>query len=151
MWPLVFAVIYMILRYYWLCHLIGIWYFHFVFSKSALRYFSLNITGKDIFEAFYKKDLAKRLLLGKSASVDAEKSMLSKLKQGIYLGIFSVYCSHFGVSWICMENHDFISVYHFVLHICFLSTFRATTNMIIQICAYILQLSHLCDPTGEIF
>lgn len=39
-------------------------------------------TGKDVFEAFYKKDLAKRLLVGKSASVDAEKSMLSKLKQG---------------------------------------------------------------------
>ncbi|XP_077746588.1 cullin-4B-like isoform X4 [Canis aureus] len=37
--------------------------------------------GKDVFEAFYKKDLARRLLLGKSASVDAEKSMLSKLKQ----------------------------------------------------------------------
>uniref|UniRef100_A0A8C1WZ27 Cullin 4A n=1 Tax=Cyprinus carpio TaxID=7962 RepID=A0A8C1WZ27_CYPCA len=36
--------------------------------------------GKDVFEAFYKKDLAKRLLVGKSASVDAEKSMLSKLK-----------------------------------------------------------------------
>lgn len=40
------------------------------------------IPGKDVFEAFYKKDLAKRLLVGKSASVDAEKSMLSKLKQG---------------------------------------------------------------------
>lgn len=39
------------------------------------------IYGKDIFEAFYKKDLAKRLLLGKSASIDAEKSMLFKLKQ----------------------------------------------------------------------
>uniref|UniRef100_A0A0N5A7K2 Cullin-4 n=1 Tax=Syphacia muris TaxID=451379 RepID=A0A0N5A7K2_9BILA len=38
------------------------------------------IQGKDVFEAFYKKDLAKRLLLGRSASVDAEKSMLSKLK-----------------------------------------------------------------------
>jgi len=35
-----------------------------------------------VFEAFYKKDLAKRLLVGKSASVDAEKSMLSKLKHG---------------------------------------------------------------------
>ena len=33
-----------------------------------------------MFEAFYKKDLAKRLLVGKSASVDSEKSMLSKLK-----------------------------------------------------------------------
>ncbi|EDO35660.1 predicted protein [Nematostella vectensis] len=39
------------------------------------------IHGKDVYEAFYKKDLAKRLLVGKSASVDAEKSMLSKLKQ----------------------------------------------------------------------
>ena len=38
------------------------------------------IHGKDVFEAFYKKDLAKRLLVGKSASVDCEKSMLSKLK-----------------------------------------------------------------------
>ena len=35
-----------------------------------------------MFEAFYKKDLAKRLLVGKSASFDAEKSMLLKLKQG---------------------------------------------------------------------
>lgn len=45
----------------------------------------LSLTGKDVFEAFYKKDLAKRLLVGKSASVDAEKSMLSKLKHGKYL------------------------------------------------------------------
>jgi len=39
------------------------------------------IQGKDVFEAFYKKDLAKRLLMSKSASIDSEKSMLSKLKQ----------------------------------------------------------------------
>ena len=38
------------------------------------------IQGKDVFEAFYKKDLAKRLQLGKSASIDAEKSMIGKLK-----------------------------------------------------------------------
>uniref|UniRef100_A0A6B2KYG7 Cullin-4 n=1 Tax=Arcella intermedia TaxID=1963864 RepID=A0A6B2KYG7_9EUKA len=38
------------------------------------------INGKDVFEAFYKKDLAKRLLLGKSTSVDGEKAMISKLK-----------------------------------------------------------------------
>jgi cullin-4 len=38
------------------------------------------ISGKDVFEAFYKKDLAKRLLLGKSSSIDAEKSTISKLK-----------------------------------------------------------------------
>jgi len=39
------------------------------------------IQGKDVFEAFYKKRLAKRLLLGKSSSPDAEKAMISKLKQ----------------------------------------------------------------------
>ena len=41
------------------------------------------VHGKDVFEAFYKKDLAKRLLLGKSASADAERSMLAKLKNGM--------------------------------------------------------------------
>ncbi|KAJ1401736.1 hypothetical protein B484DRAFT_305584, partial [Ochromonadaceae sp. CCMP2298] len=35
---------------------------------------------KDIFEAFYKKHLAKRLLLAKSASYEQEKGMLSRLK-----------------------------------------------------------------------
>lgn len=48
---------------------------------EALLLLLLLSSGKDVFEAFYKKDLAKRLLVGKSASVDAEKSMLSKLKQ----------------------------------------------------------------------
>ncbi|KAF3903499.1 Cullin-4A [Dactylellina cionopaga] len=38
------------------------------------------IHGKDVFEAFYKKDLARRLLMSRSASADAEKAMLSKLK-----------------------------------------------------------------------
>ncbi|KAL0485346.1 cullin [Acrasis kona] len=38
------------------------------------------INGKDMFEAFYKKDLAKRLLLNRSASTDAEKQMIGKLK-----------------------------------------------------------------------
>ena len=46
-------------------------------SAAHVRWLAV---GKDMFEAFYKKDLAKRLLLGKSASVDAEKLMLSKLK-----------------------------------------------------------------------
>jgi cullin-4 len=39
------------------------------------------IQGKDVFEAFYKKRLAKRLLLGKCASEEAEKAMIAKLKQ----------------------------------------------------------------------
>jgi len=52
--------------------------------------FSMNfLPGKDVFEAFYKKDLAKRLLLSKSASVDAEKLMLSKLKTGTFFFPFS--------------------------------------------------------------
>eukprot|EP01113_Clastostelium_recurvatum_P018521 TRINITY_DN2182_c0_g1_i3.p1 TRINITY_DN2182_c0_g1~~TRINITY_DN2182_c0_g1_i3.p1 ORF type:complete len:747 (-),score=180.70 TRINITY_DN2182_c0_g1_i3:32-2041(-) len=38
------------------------------------------IQGKDVFEAFYKKDLAKRLLLGKSSSIDTEKSMITRIK-----------------------------------------------------------------------
>ncbi|KAL5115512.1 hypothetical protein ACEQ8H_006575 [Pleosporales sp. CAS-2024a] len=38
------------------------------------------VHGKAVFEAFYKKDLARRLLMGRSASADAERSMLSKLK-----------------------------------------------------------------------
>ena len=45
-------------------------------TMTLFRY----IDGKDMFEAFYKKDLSKRLLLDKSSSVDAEKSMISKLK-----------------------------------------------------------------------
>lgn len=34
----------------------------------------LYCLDKDIFEAFYKRDLAKRLLLNKSASFDYEKA-----------------------------------------------------------------------------
>ncbi|KAA8494050.1 Cullin-4 [Porphyridium purpureum] len=38
------------------------------------------IQGKDIFEAFFKKDLAKRLLFQKSASLELEKQMISRMK-----------------------------------------------------------------------
>ncbi len=38
------------------------------------------VHSKDVFEAFYKQDLAKRLLSNKSASSDAEKSFISRLK-----------------------------------------------------------------------
>ncbi|KAH8889390.1 Cullin-domain-containing protein [Thozetella sp. PMI_491] len=38
------------------------------------------IEGKDVFEAFYKKDLSRRLLMGRSASQDAEQRTISKLK-----------------------------------------------------------------------
>lgn len=39
-----------------------------------------HLQGKDVFEAFYKKFLAKRLLLGKSSNFENESIMLSKLK-----------------------------------------------------------------------
>ena len=38
------------------------------------------LQAKDVFEAFYRKDLAKRLLLGRSASSDAEKEVVRRLK-----------------------------------------------------------------------
>jgi len=40
------------------------------------------VHGKAVFEAFYKNDLARRLLMGRSASDEAEKSMLARLKTG---------------------------------------------------------------------
>lgn len=46
---------------------------------KALELFRF-IEGKSVFEAFYKQDLARRLLMGRSASADAERSMLAKLK-----------------------------------------------------------------------
>ena len=68
-------------------HYIEYWSLSFCLSSflkntniNLIIIFSRFIHGKDVFEAFYKKDLAKRLLVGKSASVDSEKSMLSKLK-----------------------------------------------------------------------
>jgi cullin-4 len=41
------------------------------------------VHGKAVFEAFYKNDLARRLLMKRSASDDAEKSMLARLKNGL--------------------------------------------------------------------
>lgn len=41
-----------------------------------LRY----LQDKDIFETYYKKHLCKRLLMGRSLSIDAEKQMISKMK-----------------------------------------------------------------------
>jgi cullin 4 len=38
------------------------------------------LQGKDMFEAFYKKDFAKRLLMSRSVSTDVEKSLIGKLK-----------------------------------------------------------------------
>jgi cullin-4 len=51
-------------------------------SSLALYRFTAD---KDVFRAFYHRFLAKRLLLGRSASDDAEKAMLKKLKEGTSL------------------------------------------------------------------
>jgi nuclear pore complex protein Nup205 len=47
--------------------------------SNALDLFRF-VHGKAVFEAFYKKDLARRLLMGRSASNDAERNMLTRLK-----------------------------------------------------------------------
>jgi len=47
--------------------------------EKVVRLFSY-LSDKDIFAEFYKKQLAKRLLLSRSSSDDAERSMIAKLK-----------------------------------------------------------------------
>jgi cullin-4 len=47
------------------------------------------LSSKDLFEAFYKKDLARRLLLDKSASVDLEKNVLASMKVECGVGFVS--------------------------------------------------------------
>ena len=39
-----------------------------------------HIQSKDVFEAFYRRDLSKRLLSNKSASIDTERTFVTKLK-----------------------------------------------------------------------
>jgi cullin-4 len=46
------------------------------------------IQGKDVFEAFYQKDLARRLLLGKLASLDTEQYLVRLLK--VECGMFGL-------------------------------------------------------------
>jgi cullin 4 len=45
---------------------------------------------KDVFRTFYHRALAKRLLLGRSASDDDEKMMLKKLKERAFLRSFTI-------------------------------------------------------------
>ena len=65
--------------------------------------------GKDVFEAFYKKDLAKRLLLQRSVSNDAEKGMITKLKAECG----SQFTNKLEGMFNDMElSHDIISAFH---------------------------------------
>jgi cullin 4 len=59
------------------------------------------VQGKDIFEAFYKKDLARRLLMGRSASSDAEKSMLTRLRNGKPLYVMRYGLANNCRMWCC--------------------------------------------------
>ena len=47
--------------------------------KEVIQIFRY-VKAKDVFEEFYSRGLCRRLLLKKSASFEAEKSMISKLK-----------------------------------------------------------------------
>ena len=60
-------------------------------SALALYRFTAD---KDVFRAFYHRALAKRLLLGRSASDDAEKAMLKKLKEGGYTSLRRCVAAH---------------------------------------------------------
>ena len=57
------------------------------------------IEDKDVFQKFYAKMLAKRLVQHNSASDDAEASMISKLKvgDGFFIMHYTAYCK-------CMVN-----------------------------------------------
>lgn len=79
------------------------------------------VTGKDVFEAYYKKDLAKRLLLGLSTSDDMERKMISKLKTGAKLSICVIQsykpCLRHGTLTVltlvgCPHRRVWQSVYH---------------------------------------
>ena len=84
-------------------------------TMTLFRY----IDGKDMFEAFYKKDLSKRLLLGKSASIDAEKSMISKLKVrtpgGLYLCLYLCSLYMYGSLDLCRQSvHIYVDIHTYV-------------------------------------
>jgi cullin 4 len=53
--------------------------YHNDFSKIIAGLF-VPLTSKDVFEAFYKKDLAKRLLWNRIVSMDVEKAVVSLFK-----------------------------------------------------------------------
>lgn len=65
------------------------------------------IEDKDVFQKFYSKMLAKRLVQHLSASDDAEASMISKLKVGYFCKIVRYYKSHLGVLYSLQHSCGF--------------------------------------------
>jgi cullin 4 len=76
-----------------------------VFNKqlnAALGLYCFT-TDKDVFRMFYHRALAKWLLLGHSASDDAEKAMLKKPKEGAYLSTSIISCR---INTLPVTDHD---------------------------------------------
>lgn len=81
------------------------------------------IEDKDVFQKFYSKMLAKRLVQHMSASDDAEASMISKLKQACGFEYTSklqrmfqvLYCAmiFFFFYLICIVFHAFFRIFYF--------------------------------------
>jgi len=66
----------------WLAKYVDIEFKNFKVEKSLepLLYLFTHVQAKDVFEAFYKKDLAKRLLFNRVRSMDLERQFVSLLK-----------------------------------------------------------------------
>jgi cullin 3 len=67
------------------------------------------LQDKDVFENFYKQHLAKRLLNGKSASDEAERAMIQKLKLECGYQFTSKLEGMFTVSvflFVCSRTHS---------------------------------------------
>ena len=64
--------------------------FNLIFKQKKNRF----LQGKDFFQALYKRDLSKRLLL-EVKSRNAEKSMLSKLRKGNNNNLYLLYIHSF--------------------------------------------------------
>lgn len=78
------------------------------------------IEDKDVFQKFYSKMLAKRLVQHMSASDDAEASMISKLKQACGFEYTSKLQRMFQVSQMKRNSPDRIhNSFVFVGHWCF--------------------------------
>lgn len=74
------------------------------------------LQGKDVFEAFYKRDLARRLLLGRHAAMDVERGMLRRLQMECGSGFTSRMESMFKDMAISKElDQHFRNVYPFYL------------------------------------
>lgn len=63
------------------------------------------VHGKAVFEAFYKNDLARRLLMGRSASDEVERSMLERLRTGLFSDMMSTFWLLLTVDRMWIELH----------------------------------------------